>query len=288
MLGNHLFGLYEKALPPDMDWRERLAAARELGYDFLEISIDEKDERLARLDWSWAERDALHAAIRETGVPIQSMCLSGHRRFPYGSADPAVREKAHEIMEQAILFAREFGIRVIQLAGYDVYYEPSTAESLRLFEEGLRSACKLAEQYQVMLAMEIMDTELMSSITRYKKYKALLPSPWFTVYPDLGNLSAWGNDTMGEIDLGMGEIVGVHVKDTLAVTPDFPGKFKCVPFGSGCVDFPGCFRRLEENGYQGPYMMEMWYAPGQDWRREIADAKRYIEDCFVRGTDRKD
>ncbi len=288
MLGDHLLGLYEKALPPEMDWRERLGAARELGFDFLEISIDEKDERLARLDWPASERRALHEAIRETGVPIQSMCLSGHRRFPYGSADPAVRRRAHEIMEQAVLFAREFGIRVIQLAGYDVYYEPSTPESLRLFEEGLRAACGIAEKYQVMLAMEIMDTELMSSITRYKKYKALLPSPWFTVYPDLGNLSAWGNDTLGEIDLGTGEIVGVHVKDTLAVTPDFPGKFKCVPFGTGCVDFPGCFRRLEENGYKGPYMMEMWYAPGQDWRREIADAKGYIEDCFARGTGGKE
>ena len=285
MLGDHLMGLYEKALPPELSWRERLAAARELGYDFLEVSIDEADQRLARLDWSESERRVLHEAIRETGVPIQSMCLSGHRRFPYGSVDPAVREKAREIMEKAVLFAREFGIRVIQLAGYDVYYEPSTAESLRLFEEGLRSACEVAEKYQVMLAMEIMDTELMSSITRYKKYKALLPSPWFTVYPDLGNLSAWGNDTFGEIDLGMGEIVGVHVKDTLAVRPDFPGKFKCVPFGTGCVDFPGCFRRLEKNGYKGPYMMEMWYAPGQDWRREIADAKAYIEECFARGTE---
>ena len=280
MLGEHLLGLYEKALPPEMDWRERLSAARELGYDFLEISIDEKDERLARLAWDGESRRTLHRAIAGTGVPIQSMCLSGHRRFPYGSADPAVRARAGEIMEKAILFAREFGIRVIQLAGYDVYYEPSTPESLRRFEEGLRSACDLAEKYQVMLSMEIMDTELMSSITRYKKYKALLPSPWFTVYPDLGNLSAWGNDTLGELDLGTGEIVGVHVKDTRAVTADFPGQFKCVPFGEGCVDFPACFRRLERNGYRGPYMMEMWYAEGQDWRREIRRSQDYIRRCF--------
>ena len=41
----------------------------------------------------------------------------------------------------AVLFAREFGIRVIQLAGYDVYYEPSTPESLRLFAE--RNYCDI-------------------------------------------------------------------------------------------------------------------------------------------------
>lgn len=280
MLGNHLLGLYEKALPPELSWTERLRAARELGFDFVEISVDETDGRLARLDPGTPEREELRRALRETGVPVPSLCLSGHRRFPFGSADPAVRRRAGEIMEKAVLFAREFGIRVIQLAGYDVYYEPSTPESLRLFGEGLRQACREAEKYQVMLAMEIMDTELMSSVSRYKRYKALLPSPWFTVYPDLGNLSAWGNDVPAELALGTGEIVGVHLKDTRAVTPDFPGQFKCVPFGAGCVDFPAAFRQLERQGYAGPYMAEMWYAPGTDWRREILRARAYLEAQF--------
>ena len=44
MLGNHLLGLYEKALPPELTWEERLRAVKELGFDYLEISIDEKDE----------------------------------------------------------------------------------------------------------------------------------------------------------------------------------------------------------------------------------------------------
>ena len=39
MLGNHLLGLYEKALPPGLRWEERLLAAKELGFDYLEISI---------------------------------------------------------------------------------------------------------------------------------------------------------------------------------------------------------------------------------------------------------
>ncbi len=39
MLGKHLLGLYEKALPPEMDWEERLQAAKDLGYDYVEISI---------------------------------------------------------------------------------------------------------------------------------------------------------------------------------------------------------------------------------------------------------
>lgn len=61
------------------------------------------------------------------------MCLSAHRRFPFGSADPAIREKAYLIMDQAIDFAVDLGIRTIQIAGYDVYYEESTFDSRRLF-----------------------------------------------------------------------------------------------------------------------------------------------------------
>ena len=285
MLGKHFLGLYEKALPPEMDWEQRLSTAKRLGYDYLEISIDEKDFRMERLDWSDAEKDILHNAIHKTGVQIPSMCLSCHRRFPYGSADPAIRDKAHELMEKAILFCREYGIRVIQLAGYDVYYEESTPESLQFFMEGLRSAAKLAEQYQVMLAMEIMDTELLSSITRYKRYKEEIPSSWFTVYPDLGNLTAWGNDVRSELTLGIHDIIGVHLKDTLAVTPTFPGKFKCVTFGEGCVDFASGFRILEDLGYAGPYMMEMWYSEGMDWEDYITKAKRYIEEQFRKGVE---
>ena len=42
-------GLYEKALPKTLSWEERLNLTRKTGFDFLEISIDDSDERLARL-----------------------------------------------------------------------------------------------------------------------------------------------------------------------------------------------------------------------------------------------
>jgi L-ribulose-5-phosphate 3-epimerase len=48
-------GLYEKALPASLTWEERLTAAGQAGYDFVEISIDESDERLSRLDWPAVE-----------------------------------------------------------------------------------------------------------------------------------------------------------------------------------------------------------------------------------------
>ncbi len=283
MFGNHPVGIYEKAFDPKTSWKERLLRAKKLGFDFVEISIDETDERLSRLYWSKEQKKELLDAIWETGVSIRSMCLSGHRRFPFGSADSATREKAYEIMEKAIEFAAELGIRVIQLAGYDVYYEESTKESVRRFAEGMKWAAERAAAAQVMLAMEIMDTPFMNSISKHIKYEKEISSPWYRVYPDLGNLSAWEeNDPEAEIKLGISSIVGVHVKDTLAPHGDFAGKFKCVPFGEGCVDFPARFEQLDRLGYTGPYMIEMWYQEGTDDTAEIEKAAKWLKKQYER------
>lgn len=289
MLGHHLFGLYEKALDPSDSWEIRLNKVKTLGFDFMEISIDETDERLARLDWTKEQTEALRRICYESGVALRSMCLSAHRRFPFGSADPDIRAKAYEIMEKAVDLASGLGVRVIQLAGYDVYYEPSTADSVRRFREGMIWAAQKAAQKQVMLAMEIMDTPFMNSISKHMSYEGMLRSPWYKVYPDLGNLSAWPeNDVAFELERGIDSIVAVHLKDTQAVTDTFPGRFKCVPFGAGCVDFEKSFAKLENLGYQGPYMVEMWYEEGTDDCAEVLNAKAWLETQYRLGTEREE
>ncbi len=281
MLGNHLLGIYEKAFEPTQDWGTLLEKAGRCGFDFIEMSIDESDARLERLYWDREQIETVRRQSCAAGVPIQTLCLSGHRRYPFGSADPAIREKAHEIMERAIDLSVALGIRVIQLAGYDVYYEPSTPESVRRFREGMAWAAEQAARKQVMLAMEIMDTPFLNSISKHMGYEGMIQSPWYRVYPDLGNLSAWPeNDVAYELQRGVHSIVSVHLKDTLAVTDQFEGKFKCVPFGTGCVDFPKRFAELERLGYVGPYMIEMWYQPGTDDVAEVQKAVRWIREQY--------
>lgn len=269
-------GIYEKALPREFDWPERFRAARDAGYDFVEISVDETPERLARLDWPLAERLAFFRASREEGIPVPSMCLSGHRRFPFGSADPAARAKAAEIMKKAIDLACDTGIRVIQLAGYDVYYESSTGDSRSRYLEGMQQALEAAARQQVMLAVEIMDTSFLNSITRYLALKETLSSPWFRVYPDLGNLTAWGNDVARELALGIDDIVGVHVKESKPVAPSSPGAFRDVPFGEGSVDFAACFGTLHALHYAGPFLVEMWTEKAADPLLEIRRAREWV------------
>ncbi len=68
---NHPLGIYEKALPKDLSWPERLVLAKSCGFDFVEMSVDETDERLSRLEWTTAQRASLVEAMLETNVSIR-------------------------------------------------------------------------------------------------------------------------------------------------------------------------------------------------------------------------
>lgn len=274
-------GIYEKALPKGISWQERLEIAKELGFDFVEMSIDETDERLARLDWADEEIEAVNQAQRSTGVRIFSICLSGHRRFPFGSRDEATRQHALLIMQKAIDLAVKLGVRNIQLAGYDVYYEEKTILSRERFIENLKLAVNMAAEKQVMLSIEIMDDPFINSLAKFKEIKQQISSPWLQSYPDLGNISAWPENNAGlDLEIGFDSIVAVHVKDTRNVTPTFPGQFKNVPFGEGDVDFLGCLKTLKRLGYAGTFLIEMWSEVDAFPAERIREAKEFLAPIF--------
>ncbi len=245
-------GLYEKALPADWPWEHRLAATAAAGYSFLELSVDESDERLARLAWPPGARAELRQAIAAAGVPLLTMCLSGHRKAPLGSRSPQVRARALEIMRRAIELAADVGIRIIQVAGYDVYYEPSDAGTVARYLDGVQQGVAWAAAAGVMLALENVDVPLTGSLAASMAIVRQINSPWFQIYPDMANVAALGFDPVAELPLCAGHLVAVHVKDGL------PQVVRGVPFGAGIVPFQAVFGVLAGLGYRGPLTVEMW------------------------------
>ncbi len=266
---DYVIGLYEKAMRDSLSWREKLLCAKECGYDFVEISIDETDAKLSRLEWSADERGTLIRDMRETGVPIRSMCLSGHRKYPFGSADPAVRRRSMEIMEKAVILADDLGIRIIQLAGYDVYYEEHTEESERLFRENLEKAVLFAARHGVLLGFETMETEFMNTTEKAMHYVNLIDSPYLGVYPDSGNLTnaavSGGGDVLKDLETGRGHIMALHLKETV------PGKFREIPFFSGHVNFSAVAEKAFSLGIRR-FVTEMWDVGEPSWKEDISSA----------------
>ncbi|WP_294147325.1 L-ribulose-5-phosphate 3-epimerase [uncultured Selenomonas sp.] len=269
---DYLLGLYEKSMPNELTWAERLQAAKDAGFDYVEMSVDESDARLARLDMSEGELDTIRAAMRATGVPIGSICLSGHRKYPFGDPDPEKQARSLEIMEKAVRLAAALGIRTIQLAGYDVYYSEGTAETRQAFEENLAKAVRMAARVGVQLGFETMETPFMDTVGKAMKYVAAIDSPYLGVYPDAGNLTnaslLYGRSVEEDMETGRGHIVAVHLKETV------PGKYREIPFGTGHVDFAAITQKAWSLGVRR-YVAELWYKDGTDWQQVITDAAAF-------------
>ena len=272
-------GLYEKAIPKTMSWKEKLLCAKACGYDFLEISIDETDEKLGRLDWSAAQRQELAALSASIGLPIRSMCLSGHRKYPLGATDPAVRSRGMEIMAKAVDFADDLGIRIIQFAGYDVYYEPGTPETERLFCENLEKAVKMAAAKGILLGFETMETPFMDTVGKSMRYVDQVQSPYLGVYPDAGNLTnaaaLYGSDVLEDLAAGNGHLFAMHLKETL------PGQYREIPFLTGHVDFENMIGKAWSLGVRR-FVTEMWDVGRAEWEEDIRFANRSMREILNR------
>jgi L-ribulose-5-phosphate 3-epimerase len=273
-------GLYEKALPPELSWEERLAAAGMAGYEFVEISIDESDERLSRLDWSTSQRTALRRAIEDTGIRVMTMCLSGHRKYPLGSHEPGIREQGQNILHKAIDFAGDIGLRVVQVMGYDVFYETSDEETRENYLNGLQMGASWAGQAGVMLGLENLDTPFVESLSKALDIIQEIDSPWLQLYPDIGNLAAAGYSPPEQLRLAQKRVLGIHVKDAL------PKIIRGVPFGKGIVPFRETFRMLAEIGFWGLLGVEIWgdRHSDDDPIASAAEAHRFVCDLVAAET----
>lgn len=274
---NPRIGIYEKALPNNFSWQQKIQESAALDFDFIEISIDESDEKIARLDWSDDQIYALRELSQQYGIPLHSMCLSAHRKYPFGSADRAIREQAKLLMDKAITFAYKLGIRVIQLAGYDVYYEPADSMTHARFIQAMQWSAQQAARAGIMLAVEIMDTPYLNWLSKFEILKCEVNSPWFTAYPDVGNISGWNYDVCTELKLSSKHIVQIHLKDSYRVQSGYDGQFRDLVIGDGDVNFAAIFETLKQMNYTAPLVIEMW-AKDHHWRDNIVIAQKRLHD----------
>lgn len=274
---NYKLGLYEKAMPSGLSWEEMLTSALETGYDHVEISIDETDARQARLKWTREQRQELVALTNKVGMPIRTMCLSGHRKYPLGSHDPAVRERGMEIMRDAVELAADLGIRIIQLAGYDVYYEEGDEETRALFAENLKKSVDYASCFGVTLGFETMETPFMDTISKGMVYVNQVNSAYLGMYPDLGNLTnacdLYGTDVLEEIRCGEGHTFAMHLKETVK------GVYRDMDFGTGRVDFVKGIRQAMDSGIY-LFTAEFWHDGREDWKDRLLRTNRFIRGKF--------
>lgn len=268
-------GLYEKSMPNTLTLKEKLQAAKDAGFDYMEISVDETPEKLSRLDWTKEEMLNFKTDMDDVGLPIYSMCLSGHRKYPMGSLDPATRVRSLEIMEKATTLASHLGIRIIQMAGYDVYYETGNEKTRKRFIENLHVATQMAALHGIILGFETMETPFMDTVGKAMTFVEEINSPYLGVYPDIGNLTnaskLYGHTVNEDLKKGEGHIFATHLKETI------PGHYREIPFGEGHTDYITQLKLLKDLNVR-LFVGEFWYLGEENWMDNLKFADSFLRE----------
>lgn len=262
-------GLYEKALPGSLSWEEKLKFAKEVGYDYIEMSIDASDERIARCYATKQERKEIIDAMYRADLPIRSMSVSALTKYALGDENEEVRNKGLEIGQKAIALAADLGIRTVMIPGYDIYFGTSTIKTKQYFTKNMKALVETAEKYGVLLGFETMENEFMNTVSKAMKYLTLMPSPYLKVYPDSGNITnaavLHAHDVCEDLSLGGHDVIALHLKESK------PGIFREVPYGEGHVEFERIIDQAWSQGVRR-FVTEFWYLNNDDWKDVVRDA----------------
>lgn len=254
-----------------LSWREKLTCAKECGYDFVEITIDASEEKIARVYSSKEERLELIKTMFEVGLPIRSMSVSALTKFALGDPDDAKRNRGVEILAKSIELAADLGVRVVMVPGYDIYFGESTLETKRLFLENIRRAAAQAAASGVILGFETMENEFMNTVGKAMKYVSLVDSPYLQIYPDCGNITnaavLHNHDVCEDLSLGKNHVVALHLKESK------PGIFREVPYFTGHVPFDKLIKTAWALGVRR-YVTELWDVGQDSWMEDIKFANQ--------------
>ena len=182
-------------------------------------------------------------------------------------------------MEKAIELADDLGIRIIQLAGYDVYYKKGNEETSARFVRNLKKAAEMAAKKGIVMGFETMETDFMNTVEKSMRFVNEVNSPYLGVYPDLGNITnaavAAGTRAEDDLETGRGHLVAMHLKETV------PKVFREVRFGTGHVDFAAGIQKAWSLGVRR-YVTELWYTGNPAWREELQEAVTMMKEHLDR------
>ena len=232
---SYALGMYEKALPNDMPLEEKLDRAKEAGFDYVELCIDQNKDRAKRLNWSREEIRYWRELAWEKGIPFTTFSLSYLRDMPLGILDTKMNRQSLETIERACEIAVGLGSRVILINGYDVYYEPSTPATRERFFENLNKAVEIATRYGIAIGIENAEMSFCKTISDARAICDRAPSSYLGIYGDYGNqvLAFEGDNDAASQDMmmGAGKFNALHIKDTCK------DSYRFDHWGEGWVDF---------------------------------------------------
>jgi L-ribulose-5-phosphate 3-epimerase len=275
-------GINYWAFPPKADGSapsqvEAIAAAKALGYDCIELTV----EGSGGLTPATGQADA--ALIRKAADAAGIELLTVASGLAWGQSptdpDPAVRAAAIENARRSLEICSALGARaLLYLPGMvSACFVPGYApqpyeESLARARDAVRAILPTAERLKVKIAVENVWNRFLLGPVEMRDFIDGFGSEWVGSYFDTGNVMLYGHPEDWVRTLGK-RIAAVHMKDFRRNVGNLDG---FVDLLSGDVDFPAVMAAFKETGCSGPFTAE--YVPGREGAAEKAIAAlRIIE-----------
>ncbi len=203
-------GINRWTLPPALSLAESFRMAKQAGFDSIEINIAEDGE--LTLESDEASVRAIVASAKEAGIELSSLSTGLGWRYPLGSLDPAVGEKARAVVRKSLQVATWMGVDTILVVPGVVNADAPYDEVYRLAQEGLRSVAADAERLQVAIGVENVWNKFLLSPLEFARFLDEIGSTRVGAYFDAGNVLLYGYPDQWIRILG-NRIKKVHVKD---------------------------------------------------------------------------
>jgi sugar phosphate isomerase/epimerase len=238
---------------------ETAAQLAAMGYDCLELCLEAPDVRPEALDA--ARCSQIRASLDETGIGLASLSYHADR-------EPLDQRRANQ--ERAVHAAAWMGCPILVL-------NPEKAtDPERQWDEHVarfQRLCALADELGVTIAIEPEPLLVVGSSADAARMIEQVGSPRLCVNLDVGHAFLTDDDVAGSIRTLGDRIVHLHLEDMAA------GVHRHLPFGTGDIDFAAVRRALDEIGYAGPYVVDLF---GQDRPPEevAAEALRGLRERF--------
>jgi len=235
-------GVLVDMLPKNLSYADRFKLARDVGFEVLQVNTTPNQE----------EAEEIKRSADAAGIRIDSVMNMDHWKWPLSSGDPAVVEKSLEGMRTSLNNAKLWGAGYVLLVPAVVNPETSYREAWNRSQVAIRKLLPLAEQLQVVIALEEVWNKFLLSPIEFAIYIDQYQSPWVKAWFDVGNVVFYGYPQDWIRTLGA-RIVDVHLKD-------FKRQEDCyhwVNLGEGDVDWAEVRKALAEIGYSGAAITEL-------------------------------
>ena len=236
--------------PSDFTFDEVLETSAKIGYDGVELNLNEKILELPK-----KERQAIAEKAESLGLELPSLCSGLFWKFNLADPDENIRKKGTEIIKKACSFAADIGASVLLVVPAVAVPEIPYEETWRLSAESILEAAPAAKEHGVVIGIENVWNRFLYSPLEFRRYIEEINHPNVKAYFDVGNIHLLGFPQQWIRHLS--DLVAcIHVKDFKRSALQFK------PLLEGDVPWREVMKALREIGYDGFLNVEVSPYPG--------------------------